>query len=149
MKLLLDTHILLHALTEPERLARRYRESIENPANAVFVSAISIAEIAYAHEGVGAGFQVGEYWSRLTQIDVIGLRDDDWTDLGECKWGAIRSPAALEAELERKAERYPNSRGATLGRRYFVRRMPAARRGRDGWYALDDLYALAGYGSAI
>lgn len=46
MKLLLDTHILLHALTEPERLARRYRESIENPANAVFVSAISIAEIA-------------------------------------------------------------------------------------------------------
>lgn len=46
MKLLLDTHILLHALTEPERLSRKRRESIENPANAVFVSAVSIAEIA-------------------------------------------------------------------------------------------------------
>ena len=46
MKLLLDTHILVHALTEPERLARKRRESIENPANAVFVSAVSIAEIA-------------------------------------------------------------------------------------------------------
>ena len=46
MKLLLDTHILLHALTEPERLARKRSESIENPANAVFVSAVSIAEIA-------------------------------------------------------------------------------------------------------
>ena len=99
--------------------------------------------VIYAHEGVGAGFQVGEYWSRLTQIDVVGLRDDDWTDLGECKWGAVRSPAALEAELDRKAERYPNSRGATLGRRYFVRRIPAARRGRGGWYSLDDLYELA------
>ncbi len=46
MNLLLDTHILLHALTEPERLSRKRRESIENPANAVFVSAVSIAEIA-------------------------------------------------------------------------------------------------------
>ena len=46
MKLLLDTHILLHALTEPERLSGKRRESIENPANAVFVSAVSIAEIA-------------------------------------------------------------------------------------------------------
>ena len=45
MKLLLDTHILLHALTDPERLTPRRRESIENPANAVFVSAVSIAEI--------------------------------------------------------------------------------------------------------
>ena len=46
MRLLLDTHILLHALTEPERLARKRSESIESPANAVFVSAVSIAEIA-------------------------------------------------------------------------------------------------------
>ena len=46
MRLLLDTHILLHALTEPERLARKRSESIESPANAVFVSAVSLAEIA-------------------------------------------------------------------------------------------------------
>ena len=43
MRLLLATHILLHALTAPERLAPKRSESIENPANAVFVSAVSIA----------------------------------------------------------------------------------------------------------
>ena len=96
----------------------------------------------YQHEGVAAGFEVGEFWSRTTQIDVVGMRDDNWTDLGECKWGPVRSPRALETELERKLEQYPNSRGATLGRRYFTRRKPAARRETDGWYSLDDLYAL-------
>ena len=48
---------------------------------------------------------------------------------------------ALETELERKLQQYPNSRGATLGRRYFTRRKPAARRGADRWYSLKDLYA--------
>ena len=46
MKLLLDTHILLHALTEPERISRARIESIENPANIVLASAVSMAEIA-------------------------------------------------------------------------------------------------------
>ena len=96
----------------------------------------------YAQEGVAAGFEVGEYWSRTTQIDVVGLRDDNWTDLGECKWGPVRSPRALEIELERKLQQYPNSRGATLARRYFTRRKPATRREAAGWYSLDDLYAL-------
>ena len=93
-------------------------------------------------EGVTAGFEVGEYWSTATQIDVVGLRDDNWTDLGECKWGAVRSSRALETELERKLQHYPNNRGATLGRRYFTRRKPATRREADAWYSLDDLYAL-------
>ena len=46
MRLLLDTHILLHALAEPERLTRERSELIVDPANVVFVSAVSIAEIA-------------------------------------------------------------------------------------------------------
>ena len=98
--------------------------------------------LIYAHEGVAAGFEVGEYWSPATQIDVVGLRDDDWTDLGECKWGSVRSPDALESELERKLQRYPNNRGATLARRYFTRRKPATRQGADRWYSLEDLYCL-------
>ena len=96
----------------------------------------------YAHEGVGAGFEVGEYWNKETQIDLVGLRDDNWTDLGECKWGGFGSAGALERELEGKISRYPNTRGATLGRRYFVRRKPAAKASAPGWYSLDDLYAL-------
>ena len=98
--------------------------------------------LIYASEGVGAGFEVGEYWSPETQIDIVGLRDDNWTDLGECKWGAVRSPRALEAELDRKAGLYPNTRGATLARRCYVRRKPAAREGAKDWYSLEDLYAL-------
>jgi len=98
--------------------------------------------LIYAHEGVAAGFEIGEYWSAKTQIDTIGLRDDHWTDLGECKWGTVRSPGALEAELDRKMEWFPNNRGATLGRRYFVRRRPAGRKEAANWYGLDDLYSL-------
>ena len=98
--------------------------------------------LIYAREGVTAGFEVGEYWSRSTQIDVVGLRDDNWTDLGECKWGSVRSPRALESELERNLQQFPNNRGATLGRRYFTRHKPAARRMANGWYSLEDLYGL-------
>ncbi len=99
--------------------------------------------LIYAQEGVGAAFEVGEYWSDDAQIDLVGLRDDNWTDLGECKWGSIGSARALTDELERKVERYPNTRGATLGRRYFVRRKPATKAAAPGWYSLEDLYALS------
>ena len=51
--------------------------------------------LIYASEGVAAGFEIGEYWSADTQIDVVGMREDNWTDLGECKWGAVRSARAL------------------------------------------------------
>ena len=98
--------------------------------------------LIYVREGIGAGFEVGEYWGPSAQIDLVGLRDDNWTDLGECKWGAPRSSRALEAELERKAAGFPNQRGASLGRRYFARRKPAAKQGAKGWHSLEDLYAL-------
>lgn len=97
----------------------------------------------YAAEALGAAFEVGEFWSKETQIDVVGLRGDNWTDLGECKWGAVRSPKALEDELARKAGLFRNSRGATLNKRYFVRNKPASRADDDAWYSLEDLYALA------
>ena len=96
----------------------------------------------YAHEGVHAGFAVGAYWSKETQIDLVGVRDDNWTDLGECKWGRFGSARALVDELEGKVVRYPNTHGATIGRRYFVRRKPATKAQTAGWYDLDDLYAL-------
>ena len=99
--------------------------------------------LIYASEGVAAGFEIGEYWNPEVQIDVVGVRDDHWTDLGECKWGAVRSTRALTAELERKLAAYPNSEGATIARRYFVRRKPAAAKtATKGWFSLADLYAL-------
>ena len=46
MTLLVDTHVLLWALTAPDRLTAGQREALEDPTNTVFASAINIVEIA-------------------------------------------------------------------------------------------------------
>ena len=46
MKLLLDTHIFLWALSEPNRLSQKQVIEMEDPTNTVYVSSISITEIA-------------------------------------------------------------------------------------------------------
>ena len=44
MKLLLDTHIWLWALGNPAKLSKRVRAELENPANEIWVSAVSTWE---------------------------------------------------------------------------------------------------------
>lgn len=83
----------------------------------------------YLKQGVSAAFEVGEYWSKDTQIDLVAVREDGWTDLGECKWGTVRSLRPVLRELVGKAGLFPNRRGATLGHLLFTRdavRTPAA-----------------------
>jgi len=46
MKLLLDTHVFLWALAEPERIKPKILSAIESSSNSIFVSAVSVAEIA-------------------------------------------------------------------------------------------------------
>lgn len=46
MKLLLDTHTFIWWISEKSRLSERARLAIANPRNIVFVSAISVIEIA-------------------------------------------------------------------------------------------------------
>lgn len=98
----------------------------------------------YAAEGVTANFEAGEYWDRDSQIDVVGLRDDGWTDLGECKWAAPGSANTLRKELEPRADKYPNTRRATLCLRYFtclpVKNVQA--KPNEKWHSLADLYRL-------
>ncbi|MCP4590912.1 MAG: ATP-binding protein, partial [bacterium] len=95
----------------------------------------------YEQEGVDAAFEVGEYWDANTQIDLVGLRDDGWTDLGECRWGSVRSPKAVARELTERKSRYPNPRNATIALRAFVRRTPAgASQLPIRWHDLADLY---------
>jgi len=45
MKLLLDTHVFLWLLAEPDRIGGKTRRALEDPTNAVFVSAVSGWEI--------------------------------------------------------------------------------------------------------
>jgi AAA+ ATPase superfamily predicted ATPase len=97
----------------------------------------------YEREGVSAAFEVGEYWDKTVQIDVVGLRDDHWTDLGECKWGGIPSFTKVLKDLERKVRAYPNTRGATIGKRLFSRKKPGPKvQGTSDvhCYGLEDLY---------
>lgn len=46
MKLLLDTHVLLWAAGEPDKLPREAREMLSVPDNALFFSAASLWEVA-------------------------------------------------------------------------------------------------------
>jgi len=50
MKLLLDTHIWLWSVLEPERLSRRAAEAIKNPQNELWLSSISIWELIMLHQ---------------------------------------------------------------------------------------------------
>ena len=101
--------------------------------------------LLYLREGVRAPFTVGEYWDPEVQIDVVGVRQDNWTDLGECKWGEVSSLPALAAELDGKVRRYPNARNATIGRRLFVKAAKAHAKARltdVRVHTLQDLYDL-------
>lgn len=45
MKILLDTHIFLWAISEPENLGTKWRHELETMANTIYVSSITVAEI--------------------------------------------------------------------------------------------------------
>ena len=45
MKIIIDTHIFLWALTEPLKLSDAKRSALENLSNTIYVSAVSVAEL--------------------------------------------------------------------------------------------------------
>jgi hypothetical protein len=51
----------------------------------------------------------------------------------------VRSPKAVEKELDAKLREFPNPRGATIGRRIFTRQAPPAGAGVR-WIGLEELY---------
>ncbi|HTJ84877.1 MAG TPA: ATP-binding protein [Polyangiaceae bacterium] len=94
----------------------------------------------YASRGVTGPTEVGSYWDKHVQIDVVGVRGDHRIDLAECKWGPVRSRSAVEAELAAKAKLFPNPDGNTVALRWFTRTAPKSG-AAPGWTTLDDLYA--------
>jgi len=98
----------------------------------------------YRQNEVMSSFEIGEYWNREVQIDVVGLRGDGVVDLGECKWGSIPSLAEVERELKRKATLFPNHSAATLALHVFCRDKPKSRQAATKaihWHDLEGLYA--------
>ena len=95
-------------------------------------------------EDVAASLEVGEYWNDGVQIDVVGVRDDGWVELGECKWGSVHSVGALRKELERKVTAFPNAPGATLRSHCFVRQLGHGFKPSRGehWHTLEQMYRV-------
>lgn len=45
MKIIIDTHIFLWAISEPEKLNKKYKQALETLSNTIYVSSISITEL--------------------------------------------------------------------------------------------------------
>jgi hypothetical protein len=94
----------------------------------------------YAAERVPGRCEVGEFWDRTAQIDVVGLRGDGGLDLGECKWQGRPAVPAVVRELELRAARYPRSR-RTVRFRVFLRTKPKPGPGDALVHDLASLYS--------
>lgn len=77
--------------------------------------------ILYQREGIHAAFEIGDYWDAQTQIDVVGHRRGEGIDLGECKWGPVRSVTPIITALQQKMALYPNQENLSLRGRVFTR----------------------------
>ena len=77
MNLLLDTHLLVWTATRPERLSARARALLDDPANTLFFSAVSIWEIGIKRRLDRLDFQLDP--SRLRgQLLVNDYRELDF-----------------------------------------------------------------------
>ena len=76
MTYLLDTHVMLWALTEPARLGRAARDVVENRSSRLVVSAVSAWEITTKHR-LGklpqADVLLGAYGKHLDRLGAIRL----------------------------------------------------------------------------
>lgn len=86
MKLLLDTHLLLWAAGQPERLSKQARRLLSDPANELLFSAASLWEIAIKRNLGRADFKVEPRLLRR------GLLDNGYREL------AITSAHVLELD---------------------------------------------------
>ncbi|MBC7750895.1 MAG: type II toxin-antitoxin system VapC family toxin [Candidatus Saccharibacteria bacterium] len=75
MKLLLDTHVLLWAAGNPEKLSVEARALLNDPENELFFSAASLWEIAIKHSLGRDDFQVNPRLLRR------GLLDNGYSEL--------------------------------------------------------------------
>jgi AAA+ ATPase superfamily predicted ATPase len=95
----------------------------------------------YQREELGCAYEIGEYWDKDIQIDIVGYRQDGVTDICECKWGKISSMPRLLKTLNTKITGYPNKDNKTIHGRLFLRsrkKLPSSHSVRTHFLA--DLY---------
>ncbi|HVR82014.1 MAG TPA: type II toxin-antitoxin system VapC family toxin [Luteimonas sp.] len=94
MRLLLDTHVAIWALTADNRLSKNASARIADPENHVFVSAVSIWEIAIKHAlGRGAVPFSGE--AALGYFSEAGY---EWLDIRPAHAAAIEALPMLHGD---------------------------------------------------
>lgn len=88
MKLLLDTHILLWSVFEPERLSPRVATALTNPNNELWLSAVSVWELVL-----------------LDRNERIELNDDvgTWVTTTLTRLKINEAPITIEVALETKS----------------------------------------------
>ena len=92
MKLLIDTHIWLWSLLEPARLSRRVKRALENPANELWLSPISVWETLVLSEKGRLRLQPdGRTWIS-TALSATVLRDAALTHEVAVATGNINLP---------------------------------------------------------
>lgn len=107
MRLLLDTHAIIWWLTDDPRLSRKAAAALDDPENALFVSAVAAYEIAFK-QGLGLLAPLPEPLSRRLQrggISVIELSLNAAIAAGALSrphrdpWDRIMIAQALAGEL--------------------------------------------------
>ena len=83
MNYLLDTHVFLWTLAKTENLSKRALEAIKNPDNEIFVSAVSLWEIAIK--------------VRIQKLNLDTVRPDELIALAEKMQFQLMSLSAEEA----------------------------------------------------
>jgi PIN domain nuclease of toxin-antitoxin system len=73
VNLLLDTHVALWAITDSERLTGRARQLIQEPTSVIWVSVVSLWEIAIKH-GLGRGDMPVSSQQALSYFKAAGYR---------------------------------------------------------------------------
>ncbi len=97
----------------------------------------------YRKEDLACAYQIGEYWDKEVQVDVVGYRQDGIIDICECKWGKIASTPKILEELKTKISLYPNKENRTIKGRLFLhnkRKIPTG--SGIETFSLEDLYSL-------
>ena len=93
MKLLLDTHIWLWGLQEPQNLSRRVASAIENPANELWLSPMSIWELVMLVEK-----------RRVT----LNTATETWVAQAMSRAPVREAPITYEVALETRQVRLPH-----------------------------------------